>query len=240
MAVSQPSRPDPGPDWGGPDPGAAQSIGTRTIVYVIATVTVLLALILLLRHPVVAGIGVLALGAGAWYGAGEGRRSLGALGGTEVGDSDREHARLVRLVSGVARDLGMERPGVWVFAGSSRNAFVTSIGSRGVVAVSSELTAELALSELEAVMAHCLLRLRDGVPRPRWARSVPGWPARIRPCAPAAYDVGAAALTRYPPGLARAIRKAGPREARDRGLWFVPAVDGECSPGDRAAKLEDL
>lgn len=240
MALLQPSAAKPVPDWGTPDPQEPRGIGPRTAIYVVLTLGILIILTVATRDPFYMGIALVALIAGAWHGSREGRRSLGAVGAIEVGESDRTHARLVRLVSGLSGDLGMERPGIWIFTGSSHNAFVTSVGSRGVVAVSTELVSELALTELEAVVAHCLLRLRAGVPHPRWARSVLGWTKRIHPCAAAAYDVGAAALVRYPPGLARAIGKAGPRKGADRGLWFVPAVEGGCSPVARIARLEDL
>jgi hypothetical protein len=195
---------------------------------------------LVLRHPVYVGIAVLAVLVSARRASQEGRRSLGAVGAIEVGDSDREHARLVRLVAGLSQDLGIERPEIWIFGGSPRNCFVIPAGSRGALAVSAGYSSELALTELESVVAHCLLRLRDGVPSPRWARWVFGWVTRTPRCSPAGYDVGAAALTRYPPGLARAIGKAEPREGRDRGLWFVPAAEGDCSPAARIATLEEL
>jgi hypothetical protein len=240
MALPPSSAPKPVPDWGTPGPQTRRGIGRRTATYLVLTLGVLIILTVATRDPFYVGIALVVLIAGAWHGSREGRRSLGAVGAIEVGESDRANARLIRLVSGLSGDLGMDPPGIWIFTGSSPNAFVTSVGSRGAVAVSTELASELALTELEAVVAHCLIRLRDGVPDPRWARSVLGWTKRIHPCAPASYDVGAAAMLRYPPGLARAIRKAAPRKGPDRGLWFVPAVEGECSPVARIARLEDL
>jgi hypothetical protein len=240
MVAAQPSGPKPLPDWGTPDPPPARGIAARTTIYIIVTLGVLILLTVVTRDLFYVGIALVALIAGMWHGSREGRRMLGAVGAIEIGDSEREHARLFRLVSGLSGDLGIERPEIWMFTGSSRNAFVISAGSRGVVAMSAELAAELALTELEGVVAHCLLRLRDGVPYPRWTRSVLGWTRRLDPCGPAAYDVAAAALTRYPPGLARAIRRVAPREGRDRGLWFVPAAEGGCSPVTRSARLEDL
>jgi hypothetical protein len=167
-------------------------------------------------------------------------RILGSLGATEVDGIGDGHARLHRLVTGAASDLGTEVPTVWVFGGTHMNALVTMIGSRPALAVGEDFAAACTLTELEAVVAHCMLRARDGVVRPTLARRLEGWSKRLPACSPASYDAHAAALTRYPTGLASAIRKARPRADKARGLWFVPAADGDCAPVARVARLEDL
>lgn len=240
MTMPQSSAPRPVPDWGSPERPTPRAIAMRPAIYIAVALTVVAAVTVVTRDAgyVLAAVGVTV--AAVWLASREGRRVLAAVAAVEVGDSDREHARLVRLVSGIAGDLGIERPGIWVFTTEDRNAFVTSAGSRGAIAVSTRLASELALTELEAVVAHCLVRLHDGLTAPWWARAVPGWTKRSDPCAPASFDVVAAALTRYPPGLAGAIRRARPREGRDRGMWFVPAASGRCSPDRRITRLEDL
>ena len=149
-------------------------------------------------------------------------------------------SRMARLVSGVSRDLGIPEPDVYIFAGDPVNALVAHRRSGHVVCLSSQLIASYGLTELEAVVTHCLVRVRAGVPDPAWRRLIPGWTRRVLPCWAAGLDAMAAAVTRYPPALASAIRKADPRDGRDQGLWFVPQAAGDCAPDPRAEALEDL
>lgn len=243
MTVPRPSVPKPPPDWGAPRQEASRRGGMRTAIHIgllLAMVIVVTVLTVMTRDVRYVLVAIVVMIAGVRLASREGRRALGAVAAVEIGASDREHARLVRLVSGLSGDLGIEPPGIWMFTTEDRNAFVTPAGSHGAIAMSTDLASELALTELEAVVAHCLLRLREGHAAPRWARAVRGWTGRTDPCTPASFDVGAAALTRYPPGLAGAIRKVRPREGGDRGMWFVPAAEGRCSPAGRIARLEDL
>jgi hypothetical protein len=95
-------------------------------------------------------------------------------------------------------------------------------------------------TELEAVVAHCLLRLaRSSLRREGLAAALGPLARSLCPVVGTPEDVRAVALTRYPPALAAAIRKATP--ARQGGLfYFVARPPWHEDPEARAAVLDDL
>ena len=228
------------PDWGAM--GATPSARVPTLPILVAVVAYVGGFVLVASlsfNPALLAAWA-ATGAAVAWGAARvaGREGERLLAGARPAEHD---ARLERIVSGIAADAGMTPPAVWTYDGAPLNAFVTiRSNGQGVMCLSSELARSCTLTELEAVVAHRSLQLLDGVPVPRWARFVPGWTKRTSPCEPARYDTRAAALTRYPPALAAAIRKCAPRDGHDRGLWFVPHAAGRCSQAARVEDVEDL
>jgi Zn-dependent protease with chaperone function len=144
-----------------------------------------------------------------------------ALHGLDVDVSARD-PRATNLLEGLVGRAGIARPELRVYRGPP-NALVVP-GRRPVFAISSTALDELSRTELEAVLAHCVVRVG------------------IRRTAPVGYedDVRAAALTRYPPGLAKALEKLV-AEAGSGAHWFTAADTPSHRPvGDRIAALEEL
>ena len=149
--------------------------------------------------------------------------------------------RLENLVAGTAADLGVEPPRLYLLPDGGPNALVASGGRSGLLAVRKTLLDTFTRTELEAVVAHCLLRLhsKDFVysnMAARWSDLGAGLAPRVG----AADDVRAAALTRYPPALTSAIEKCDPRIARYAPLWFVADAPSHEPSEDRAALVADL
>lgn len=112
-----------------------------------------------------------------------------------------------------------ELPSLWEVPDGGPNALVCL--TRGpVIAVSSSLLESYSRTELEAVLAHCLVRVGDLGPL---SQAVALGPLRVKfaPVVGIWEDAAAASLTRYPPALAAAIAKAEPRRDRYAALWFV-------------------
>ncbi len=122
-----------------------------------------------------------------------------------------EAPRLENVVKGLAGDRGMEPPSLWVIEKGGPNALVAREQGPSI-AVTQSLLDDYTRTELEAVVAHCLVRLELGHSR---GQGVPPGPAE---------DARTAAFTRYPPGLASALAKAEPRPDKPAGAWMVPAV----------------
>ena len=129
-------------------------------------------------------------------------------------------------------------PDLRVMPGTEPNALVCRSRGRPVVALSEALLDTSSRTELEAVMAHCVARLRRSMlPESLFAAlgRVPGSP----PIVGGSDDVRAAALTRYPPGLAAALTKAGAPGASP-AFWFAGDPPTHETRADRIALLEDL
>jgi hypothetical protein len=170
-----------------------------------------------------------------WVSA-QGHRALVALGATRLDEASAP--RLASLVRGVAADLGMPPPVVWLVAEGGPNAFMCRARGAHHLAVTRALLEGYTRTEQEAVAAHCLLRLRRGGPwRERLAvvlgRLGPG------PVVTFADDVRAAALTRYPPALISAVAKAAPAD-RFAAFWFVADPPSHEPADARIAQLQDL
>ena len=226
--------------WGGPDPSAARRRALLLGVALGAVPGLVVAASLALGFGGVAaavGGAVYALALWGWVG-GQGRRALRAVGAQEV-DATRS-PRFANLVAGLAAELGIEPPSLWTIPSGGPNALVCRVGGRGCVAATRTLLASYSRTEVEAVVAHCLLRLRDASLLPEAVVTaaggrVPGAP----PLVGAAIDVVAASLTRYPSALASAIAKATPPD-RCRPYWFFADPPSHEPRERRIALLEDL
>jgi len=152
-----------------------------------------------------------------------------------------EAPRLVNLVSGIAGDLGVGSPRLYVLDSDGANALIASGGANGILAVTKPLVDDFTRTELEAVVAHCLLRLHSknfvySNLAARWSDLGAGLAPRVG----IADDVKAAALTRYPPALAAAIEKCDENVRLYAPLWFVSNAPSHDPSADRAAAVADL
>lgn len=148
-----------------------------------------------------------------------------------------EHSRFVNIARGVAADLGQPVPRLYVSSAPGRNALVIP----GAIAVTKELLESYTRTELEAVIAHCLVRLDEGGLGWALAAAAAGGSTRWgTPPVDRHVDARAAAVTRYPPALASAIEKATPRIGRRAGLSFVADAPSHTPAKERAAELRDL
>jgi hypothetical protein len=152
-----------------------------------------------------------------------------------------EGARLRNISIGLAGDLGVPPPELFVMPEGGPNAWVRGGGAGGVLAVTASLLDAFTRTELEAVVAHCLTRIHapDFVYSnlgARWSDLGAGLAPRIG----APHDARAVALTRYPPGLAAALGKADGRIALYAPLWFVADAPSHQSVSERIAEVTDL
>lgn len=163
-------------------------------------------------------------------------RRLGA------GMLDRHDApRLENLAAGIASDLGVDPPTLYLLREGGPNALVASGGKSGVLAVRKALLDTFTRTELEAVVAHCLVRLHSqGFVYSNLAARWSDLGAGLAPQVGISDDVRAAALTRYPPALAAAISKCDPQVARYAPLWFVADAPSHVPAERRVEALEDL
>jgi heat shock protein HtpX len=177
-------------------------------------------------------------------------------------------ARIARLVAGEARGAAIPAPRLLVAPGSVANAFSFALRRRWlVVTEGTDAGDELVL---EGMFAHEVIHLRDGdasvaglfvilAGAPELVvrgagllalLSIPIWPVSLamRMTAGVAMpedrevraDVAGALLTRYPPGVAEALREAGggpsPLRVSDP-FWFVHRSGGRGPDADRRAEL---
>ena len=152
--------------------------------------------------------------------------------------SGEDEARVRSLIEGLANDHGIQAPKPYVLPEGPPNALM--FRRRGpAIGFTRSMLERYSRTELEAVIAHCLVR--QAAPHYRFALLAAWRPTtRLAPSVGYEDDVRAAALTRYPPGLARAIEMAAPVTSNFAPLWFV--ADGSTHrPGDeRVAALTDL
>ncbi|MDP9068768.1 MAG: M48 family metalloprotease [Actinomycetota bacterium] len=229
------------PDWGAPDP-----------VYPRRNRTALLALVTLPALLVALVIGVLtglawlaALLAGAWV--------LKTCGDAFARDplmlrmlrarriDPGEAPRLQNVARGLAGDLGVPPPHLYLIPDGGANALVRKGGRGGVIAVTSSLLEHFTRTELEAVIAHCLARLHSAYfvysnLAARWTDLGAGLAPRVG----TSDDVRAAALTRYPPALVAALQKSDPRIKRYAPLWFVADAPSHDPIDVRVAAISEL
>jgi hypothetical protein len=184
----------------------------------------------------VAGAAVASAGAAAAAGwvAVQGHRVLRASGARRLDPA--EWPRLANLVAGLAADVGTPPPSLWIVGGGA-NALVCR--ARGpCLAVSRALLESCTRTELEAVAAHCLVRLARS--KLRWESvSAAFGPLGPRRLVTPADDARAAALTRYPPALASALVRAElpPRLA---AFWFAAAPPTHAPRPERLEALAQL
>jgi hypothetical protein len=154
--------------------------------------------------------------AGALYLAArlQGRLALRSVGAVRIQADGAP--RLRNIVEGLADASGSRVPSLWLMPEGGPNALVCHSGGPAI-AVTSSLLDGYTRTELEAVVAHCLVRL-SGRGGPSRAVALG---TKSVPCMSFSEDAAAAAMTRYPPALASAIAKAEPAPGRSGARWFV-------------------
>lgn len=229
--MPEPSR-SPTPTWESPVPARGAGIPLALAAGLALAATAALAVA---AGPLVA-LAILLMGILVAFAA---RRVQGGRLVRRLGASPAADSRLRNVAAGIASDLGRPSPDLFVAPGDP-NAFVVP-GGRGGIVVTERLLAACSRTELEAVVASCLVRLDASALR--HAR----WLALGRPLAHFGapvfdldLDVAAAALTRYPPALAAAIDKAAPRSDWTAPFAFVAAPPWQREPDVRALELRDL
>ena len=148
--------------------------------------------------------------------------------------------RFTNIVEGLAAERGFPSPHLFVVADGGPNAFI--LRRRGpAIVVRKSLLESYTRTEQEAVAAHCLVRLNSGhLKFSLLAAALGRTGSRAAPKVGFEDDVHAAALTRYPPALASAIKKAKPVEDASAVLWFVGHDPSHRHPAQRIEALQDL
>lgn len=174
-----------------------------------------------------------------WWLSRQSRAALRTVQAVEIGDP-ADAPRLSNLAAGIAADLGLPSPRVLLTEETGKNALACWAGGPVIVAA-KEMLEDYTRTELEAVVAHGLIRLK-GADRKRAVLAS----AFGRAAGPAGVvrhgddDLRTAAFTRYPVGLASAVAKATPKRGRSAVFWFVPEATGSLSQSARVARLNDL
>lgn len=166
------------------------------------------------------------LGVLAWVGLPpriQARRALREAGARRL--QTGEWPRFRNLADGLAERASSPPPDLWVIEDGGLNALSCRL-ERPVVAVTQSLLDGYTRTEIEAVVAHCLVRNR-----------VAG-----RKGVRVGYDddVRAAAMTRYPPALVAVLRKADAYEGRYAGFYMVADGPSHRPVEERVAALLDL
>ena len=190
--------------------------------------------------------------------------ALGSLGARPLADGD--HPRLDNLVEGLTVAHGFRVPDMYLVDDGAPNAAVLARTPReGALVVTSGLVERLDRVQLEAVLAHELMRVRRGEATVNLTvASLPGRLAGIAPGLASRAgrwitdgsvlvdaDLAVTDITRYPPGLESAlesIRTDGRTVANNsrahRHLWLnVPddaVVASTFTLADRIAVLQEL
>jgi heat shock protein HtpX len=182
------------------------------------------------------------------------RRLLDALGAEPLADS--EQPRLVNMVDGLCVANGFRRPDLYVVDDTAPNmAVIGRHPTASALVITRGAIEQLGRIELEGSIAHELARMRSRAPLAEATVATLGPivgvvpPLRsmlvhhlLDPRTTVERDVEGVTLTRYPPGLARAleaIRADGRQPARSphwmSHMWLVPPPD---APGDPEFDLE--
>ena len=227
------------PDWGPPGPPRARRrvlAGALGALLGIGGLTLSLGPRLGWRLTAAAGAGLL-LALHAWWRA-QGRRALRAVAARRL--EPGEEPRMRNLAEGIAAELGLAPPSLWLISAGGANALVCQ-ERRPVVAVTRGLLERYSRTEQEAVIAHCLVRIASADQLVAALGVVLGpLGRRLARCLAAGHDFRAAAVTRYPPALASALEKAEPKGGGFEPFWFAPADEGSCGSEARARALGDL
>jgi len=196
-----------------------------------------------------------------WIALVEGRRrsvvdrALATIGPSRL--SDGAHPRWENVVDGLSTTTGVGEVELRVVDAAEANAAAVAHGGRVVLVVTSGLADGLSQVELEAVGANLLTRVRNGVAElATVAVGLPGPTAATSAFVTRTLvdglgdqhavrsDLDAAGLTRYPPGVARALRRIDERGTVVPGvhpagapLWLAPVVAVEQVPESIAATV---
>lgn len=177
-------------------------------------------------------------GAIVWTVSNSGRGMLRREGAARVRPGTSP--RLENLVEGLAEQTKIPAPELWVIDDDEPNALVC-FTKRPALAVTRGLVETYTRTELEALVAHCYVRLAEtSTPLARTMLALSYVSPAFGVPVGGADDVRAAAVTRYPPALASAITKATPRRGRGAAFWFVADAGAHVPPAQRAEALLDL
>lgn len=228
------------PDWDYADTRPHLRDRTRSRVGIVVAVALVGAIggWFLLGPIGVAAFAALFGGALVWTASNSGRGMLRRERATRV--KPGTSPRLENIVAGLARRTRLPAPELWLIDDTEPNALVC-FTRRPAIAVTSGLVEDYTRTELEAVVAHCFVRLAataSPLARTMLALSYVS-PAFGVPVGDVD-DVRAAAVTRYPPALASAVTKASPRRGRGAAFWFVADDAMHVPPAERSKALLDL
>ena len=148
--------------------------------------------------------------------------------------------RLENLVAGLVTRMGLRAPRLYVYDAQGPNGF--SCRWRGpAIGVSRRALTELNRTELEALIAHCLVRTHSPslrlAPLACQARL---FARALGPLVGPPEDVRASAVTRYPPALSTVLEKSAPATGRYGPLYFAAKHPSHMPIPDRIAALSDL
>ncbi len=168
--------------------------------------------------------------------------------------TEASEGRFLNLIENLSLSSGVPEPTLLVINSQAMNGFAVATKDRAALVVTSSLLSELELVELEGVLAALIVRIKSGdaaaateaaLIGQRFIDSSLGAIAkssaskRILALVDAAerelvLDQAAVSLTRYPPGLSRALRKISKAPAdvpnASKGtshLWLVPTHPGD-------------
>jgi Zn-dependent protease with chaperone function len=230
------------PDWGEAELRAA-GVGARTWRLGVSFGLVAVALLVLIPAGVpvaaVAAVIVVYVVAVVWWVRSQGRRAIASIGARAARPGELD--RIENLVAGLASDLGIEAPALLVFDEGGANALVARAAGVHRIAFGATMVGEFSRTELEAVVAHCLVRVAAGqIVAAQTGLALGRLGAGLVGVTGEADDVAAAGVTRYPPALAAAVEKCEPRAGRWAPLWFVAEGPSHVPAHERAAALLDL
>lgn len=236
-APTAPARPElPAWDYDG-KPGRDRTRAGIAVVAGIALAGAVLAW-LALGPTGVAAFAALFSGAIVWTVSNSGRGMLRRERAVRVRPGSSP--RLENVVEGIARQTKLPAPELWLIQDETPNALVC-FTRRAAIAVTSGLVDAYTRTELEAVVAHCFVRLAaTATPLARTMLALSTLSPAFGVPVGDVDDVRAAAVTRYPPALANAVTKASPRQGRGASFWFVADDAMHVPPAERAAALLDL
>ena len=237
-APTAPARPTI-PDWDY-DGAPGRRDRTRAGIAIVAGVAVAGAVLawLALEAIGVAAFAALFSGAIIWTVSNSGRGMLRREKAVRV--KPGTSPRLENVVAGLAQKTKHSTPEVWLIQDDAPNALVC-FTRRPAFAVTSGLVDAYTRTELEAVVAHCFVRLAaTSTPLARTMLALSTISPAFGVPVGDVDDVRAAAVTRYPPALATAVTKASPRSGRGASFWFVADDAMHVPPAERSAALLDL
>ena len=149
-------------------------------------------------------------------------------------------SRLLNLVSGLSSDIGIDPPETFIVEGQGANALIFRNRGQRALGLTPAALHELTRTELEAVIAHTLVRADPSGPLDGTALTLGGTFGGCSARLTEVDDARAVAVTRYPPALAKAIEKATPVSGRFSYLWFVGEGPSHASQEDRLEALATL
>ncbi|HET7482756.1 MAG TPA: hypothetical protein VFK89_07840, partial [Actinomycetota bacterium] len=143
-------------DWGvDAYPPAEKNRRSWTVAAVAVVVVVVLVTLVALPLGIVPALvlGAVTLAAALWWIMQQGSLALRSTRARPVDET--RFPRFVNVASGLARDLGIEMPRLFVIEKGEPNALVTR-SRTPVIAMTTALLEGFTRTELEAVVAHCL------------------------------------------------------------------------------------